>query len=575
MRILLLTHAFNSLAQRLHVELTGKGHELAVELDINDRVTAEAVGLFRPHLVIAPFLKRRIQEQVWRAVPCMILHPGPPGDGGPSALDWAILNDESEWGVTVLQAVAELDAGPVWAWRAFPMRSAAKSSLYRFEITEAAVAAVLEAVECFEAGDAPVSVERLRGAPIGRWRDPATAADRRIDWERDDTETVLRKIRSADGHPGVADRLLGLDCRLYDAHPESVLTGVPGNVIARRGYAICRATADGAVWIGHLKEESAGAFKLPAARVLGDRLTGVPEAPLGFDVEPEGDTFQPLRYRERGNIGYVHFDFHNGAMGTEQCRELLDAFRFAVKRPTRVIVLAGGADFWCNGIHLNLIEAAASPADESWRNIQAMDDLCEAIITTTSHLTLAALSGNAGAGGVFLALCADRVIARNGVVLNPHYRNMGNLYGSEYWTYLLPRHVGENGAAKIMSHRLPLGAARAAALGLVDAVGPGDREAFDAMIDGEANQMASTHAQRVEDKRQRRERDETLKPLSDYRAGELERMRLNFYGFDPSYHVARYRFVHRTPHAWTPLYLAPHRRLGWQVPGDGRSRVTA
>jgi putative two-component system hydrogenase maturation factor HypX/HoxX len=36
---------------------------------------------------------------------------------------------------------------------------------------------------------------------------------------------------------------------------------------------------------------------------------------------------------------------------------------------------------------------------------------------------------------------------------------------------------------------------------------------------------------------------------------------MNFYGFDPSYHVARYRLVKRTPHAWTPLYLARHRRV--------------
>jgi putative two-component system hydrogenase maturation factor HypX/HoxX len=40
-------------------------------------------------------------------------------------------------------------------------------------------------------------------------------------------------------------------------------------------------------------------------------------------------------------------------------------------------------------------------------------------------------------------------------------------------------------------------------------------------------------------------------------------MRMNFYGFDPSYHIARHRFVHRTPHAWTPLHLAQHRRLGF------------
>ena len=46
--------------------------------------------------------------------------------------------------------------------------------------------------------------------------------------------------------------------------------------------------------------------------------------------------------------------------------------------------------------------------------------------------------GNAGAGGVFLSLAADEVWMRDGVILNPHYKDMGNLYGSEYWTYLLP-----------------------------------------------------------------------------------------------------------------------------------------
>lgn len=40
----------------------------------------------------------------------------------------------------------------------------------------------------------------------------------------------------------------------------------------------------------------------------------------------------------------------------------------------------------------------------------------------------------------------------------------------------------------------------------------------------------------------------------------LAHMRRNFYGFDRSYHVARYHFVHKTPHAHTPLYLATHRR---------------
>ena len=106
MRILLLTHAFNSLTQRLYVELTDAGHTVSIEFDINDRVTEEAVALFRPEVIIAPFLKRAIPESVWRKHRCIVIHPGIRGDRGPSALDWAILRGEREWGVTALQANA-------------------------------------------------------------------------------------------------------------------------------------------------------------------------------------------------------------------------------------------------------------------------------------------------------------------------------------------------------------------------------------------------------------------------------------------------------------------------------------
>ena len=53
-----------------------------------------------------------------------------------------------------------------------------------------------------------------------------------------------------------------------------------------------------------------------------------------------------------------------------------------------------------------------------------------------------------------LARAADEVWVRQGVVLNPHYKNMGNLHGSEFWSYLLPARVGEEGACAILRHRL-------------------------------------------------------------------------------------------------------------------------
>ncbi|HQF31022.1 MAG TPA: GMC oxidoreductase, partial [Hyphomicrobiales bacterium] len=153
MRILFLVHSFNSLAQRLYVELAEAGHELSVEYDINDETTREAVALFRPDVVLAPFLKRAIPEDVWRALPCLVVHPGVRGDRGPNALDWAILRREQSWGVTIIEAEAEMDAGPVWAWREFEMRHAPKSSIYRNEVTETAVITVFEALAMIEARD--------------------------------------------------------------------------------------------------------------------------------------------------------------------------------------------------------------------------------------------------------------------------------------------------------------------------------------------------------------------------------------------------------------------------------------
>jgi putative two-component system protein, hydrogenase maturation factor HypX/HoxX len=211
---------------------------------------------------------------------------------------------------------------------------------------------------------------------------------------------------------------------------------------------------------------------------------------------------------------------------------------------------------------LHCIEAADSAADASWENINAIDDLAQEILLTEDKLTLAALQGNAAAGGVFLALAADRVIARSAVVLNPHYRNMGNLYGSEFWTYLLPRRLGAERAQVLMHTRLPLGAAEALELGLIDGHYGPERAAFERAVDCAADDLAEERAfaARLAAKRARREQDEAQRPLSSYRAAELEQMRLNFYGFDPSYHIARHRFVCRTPHAWTPLHLAKHRR---------------
>lgn len=565
MRILFLTHSFNSLTQRLFVELTERGHDVSVEFDINDSIAREAVALFHPHLIVAPFLKRAIPEDVWRRYLCLVVHPGPKGDRGPSALDWAVLDDAPSWGVTVLQAEAEFDAGDIWASHGFPMRAAAKGSLYRKEVTEAAVKGVLEAVAALWQGGRTAEALDDRSSHIaGRPRPVMRQSERRIDWSSDDTATILSKIRSGDGFPGVLDDIEGLPVYLFDACAESELSGPPGTNIAKRGGAVCRATADGAVWIGHLRVKAEEpTLKLPATMILTDRIHDLPEAPTH-----QGETYRDLWYEEEDNVGYLHFPFYNGAMSTGQCRRLRAAFNAARERPTRVIVLMGGPDFWSNGLHLNAIEAANSPADESWRNINEIDNLVRDIIMTDSHYVTAAIRGNAGAGGVFMALAADRIVARHGIVFNPHYKNMGNLYGSEYWTYLLPRRLDWERAEQVLAARLPMGTVEAHRLGMIDEVIDADGVHLDRVIRARARDLAADSGlpRLLDDKRARLQRDQAAKSLDTYRAAELQRMKLNFYGFDPSFHVARYNFVHKVPKSHTPLAIAKHRRVAQSRP---------
>ena len=162
---------------------------------------------------------------------------------------------------------------------------------------------------------------------------------------------------------------------------------------------------------------------------------------------------------------------------------------------------------------------------EAWRDINAIDDACRAIITCTSQLVVSALSGKAGAGGVMLALGADRVVRPDSVVLNPYYGTMG-LFGSEYWTYVLPRRVGEVEAAALTEACLPLGPAAALRTGLADEVFPGSPAAFEAAVLAGAGRLArrADYTKLLDAKRRALAADGLRRPLEAYRIQELAEM---------------------------------------------------
>ena len=82
-----------------------------------------------------------------------------------------------------------------------------------------------------------------------------------------------------------------------------------------------------------LKKNEEGAIKLPATVALGDKAKNVPESTLNiFEDDLRIKTFREIRYEEANDIGYLHFDFYNGAMSTGQCNRLQQAFIAARQR---------------------------------------------------------------------------------------------------------------------------------------------------------------------------------------------------------------------------------------------------
>ena len=110
------------------------------------------------------------------------------------------------WGVTILQANAEMDAGDIWASTEFTMPRSSKGSVYRTEVADAALDALLLAVTRFEAGGyRPEPLDCGRPGVTGRLRPPCRQEHRRIDWQAEPTTSVLARLRAADSRPGVLD----------------------------------------------------------------------------------------------------------------------------------------------------------------------------------------------------------------------------------------------------------------------------------------------------------------------------------------------------------------------------------
>lgn len=186
----------------------------------------------KPDLIVVAAYGQILPPAVLELPPhgCLNLHPSLlPRYRGASPVAAAILNGDTETGVTVMLIDAGLDTGPIVAQRAVPIEPTDTTGSLTARLAEVGAQLLLEVLPDWTAGRiAPQPQDESRATMTY----PLSAADRELDWTRPAVE-LERRVRALQPWPEAATRWQG---KLLKVLAATVLPGredsVPGRVVA-------------------------------------------------------------------------------------------------------------------------------------------------------------------------------------------------------------------------------------------------------------------------------------------------------------------------------------------------------
>ncbi|WVW86599.1 hypothetical protein I302_108649 [Kwoniella bestiolae CBS 10118] len=290
-RILLLVTSINSFTQRVISYLQYLGFEqVSVQLATSDEEMLSAAEGWDADLVLCPFLTKKLPEAIYSRWITLVVHPGPPGDAGPSSLDWVLMGDDgtipnpsealdilinkstsereptqrSHWGTICFQANEELDGGAVWAWEQYLLPrigSITKAQLYQGHHSIGAMSAVIHALCRVYSSTTGANIPKkdwLKVTPKEEWstrcvslqqefmggktldRPLLQSTKRRPNFEVHAAEDSLRILNASDSQPGAMLNPLTSNSKsslfAYGAHLHRDLSTIPASLYVSLGY---------------------------------------------------------------------------------------------------------------------------------------------------------------------------------------------------------------------------------------------------------------------------------------------------------------------------------------------------
>ncbi|MCA9642776.1 MAG: methionyl-tRNA formyltransferase [Myxococcales bacterium] len=237
---------------------TGNLHEWLAERQVDVAVVL-AYGRILPDAVLAA-----------PRLGCINLHASLlPRYRGAAPINWAIMNGETESGISLMQMDSGLDTGAVYCTRALAIAAAETAGELAERMAATAAEMVREDLPRVVAGEiaaVPQDAERATHAP------PLEKADLLVDWVWD-AERIVNWVRGLSPNPCARTTLQGKTLKLQEARvcAADCPSGAPGEVVIADKSGLVIACGKGAIELtrGQLEGRKAlGAVDLVNGRVL-------------------------------------------------------------------------------------------------------------------------------------------------------------------------------------------------------------------------------------------------------------------------------------------------------------------
>ena len=213
----------------------------------------------RAELAVVVAYGKILPRAVLDAVPrgCINVHASLlPKYRGAAPVQWAVINNEPETGVCIMQLDEGMDTGPVLLERRVAIDPDETSGELLARLSPIGADALLEAIALLERGDAKPITQDHAGATHARMLEKSDGA---IDFAQP-AAAVAARIRGVDPWPGAQALLRGQIVKLFRARPakqESAEKGsepnFPGTVIAADATGLHVTCGDGVVVIREIQ----------------------------------------------------------------------------------------------------------------------------------------------------------------------------------------------------------------------------------------------------------------------------------------------------------------------------------